>query len=89
MRFFASSAERLRWSGPPNALKLWGLFSVLTAVGLAEKSQADYFVHSLPGAPEPFLKMHAGHIEITPEHHGNMCKYLFIYTVSPLSNDGP
>jgi carboxypeptidase D len=24
------------------------------------KTQADYFVHSLPGAPEPLLKMHAG-----------------------------
>ncbi|OCK83643.1 pheromone-processing carboxypeptidase KEX1 [Lepidopterella palustris CBS 459.81] len=38
----------------------------------AEKSAADYFVHALPGAPEPLLKMHAGHIEITPEHHGNL-----------------
>ena len=26
----------------------------------AEKTQADYFVHELPGAPEPLLKMHAG-----------------------------
>lgn len=25
-----------------------------------QKTQADYFVHSLPGAPEPLLKMHAG-----------------------------
>lgn len=24
------------------------------------KSQADYYVHELPGAPEPLLKMHAG-----------------------------
>jgi carboxypeptidase D len=28
----------------------------------AEKTQADYFVHSLPGQPEgPLLKMHAGY----------------------------
>ncbi|KAK3903841.1 Alpha/Beta hydrolase protein [Staphylotrichum tortipilum] len=39
----------------------------------AEKSAGDYFVHSLPGAPEgPLVKMHAGHIEITPEHNGNV-----------------
>ncbi|KAH6627105.1 Alpha/Beta hydrolase protein [Chaetomium sp. MPI-SDFR-AT-0129] len=39
----------------------------------AQKSAGDYFVHSLPGAPEePVVKMHAGHIEITPEHNGNM-----------------
>ncbi|KAJ4292380.1 Cell death protease [Kalmusia sp. IMI 367209] len=38
----------------------------------ADKSQADYFVHSLPGAPEPLLKMHAGHIEVDPEHNGNL-----------------
>lgn len=43
----------------------------------ADKKAADYFVHSLPGAPEPLLKMHAGHIEITPEHHGNMFFWLY------------
>ncbi|KAG8624479.1 hypothetical protein KVT40_007546 [Elsinoe batatas] len=36
------------------------------------KSAADYYVKHLPGAPSPLLKMHAGHIEITPEHHGNL-----------------
>ncbi|TVY83522.1 Pheromone-processing carboxypeptidase kex1 [Lachnellula suecica] len=72
MRFFASPPERLRWSAGSNALKIWGLLSILSSLGMAEKSQADYFVHSLPGAPEPLLKMHAGHIEVTPEHHGNM-----------------
>ena len=36
------------------------------------QSAADFFVSSLPGAPEPLLKMHAGHIEVTPEHHGNL-----------------
>ncbi|KAK4158512.1 Alpha/Beta hydrolase protein [Chaetomidium leptoderma] len=39
----------------------------------AEKSAGDYFVHSLPGAPEgPLVKMHAGHIEVTPENNGNL-----------------
>ncbi|KAH6840711.1 pheromone-processing carboxypeptidase KEX1 [Chaetomium sp. MPI-CAGE-AT-0009] len=39
----------------------------------ADKSAGDYFVHSLPGAPEgPLVKMHAGHIEITPETNGNL-----------------
>lgn len=41
---------------------------------VSAKTAADYFVHSLPGAPEgqPLLKMHAGHIEVTPEHNGNL-----------------
>lgn len=57
------------------ALSIWALLSasVLPALGVAEKTAGDYFVHSLPGAPDgPLLKMHAGHIEITPEHNGNL-----------------
>lgn len=27
---------------------------------VADKTQADYFIHDLPGAPQPLLKMHAG-----------------------------
>ncbi|KAI0108162.1 alpha/beta-hydrolase [Daldinia grandis] len=39
----------------------------------AEKSAGDYYVHSLPGVPEgDMIKMHAGHVEITPEHNGNI-----------------
>ncbi|KAI8624856.1 alpha/beta-hydrolase [Xylariaceae sp. FL1651] len=39
----------------------------------ADLSAADYYVHQLPGAPEgDLVKMHAGHIEITPEHNGNL-----------------
>ena len=60
------------------------LFSVIVTLLIfaapakaADKSAADYFVHSLPGAPEPLLKMYAGHIEITPEHHGNMFFWLY------------
>lgn len=42
-------------------------------MGLADMAAGDYFVRSLPGAPEdPHLKMHAGHIEVTPEHNGNL-----------------
>ena len=41
-----------------------------------ESSAADYIVHSLPGAPDPLLKMWAGHIEVTPEHHGNLFFWL-------------
>ncbi|KZF25704.1 pheromone-processing carboxypeptidase kex1 [Xylona heveae TC161] len=49
------------------------LCSFLTGSAAADKAAADYFVHDLPGAPDgPLLKMHAGHIEITPEHHGNL-----------------
>ncbi|KAK0651583.1 serine carboxypeptidase [Cercophora newfieldiana] len=44
-----------------------------TAPAMAAMSAGDYFVHSLPGAPEgPLLKMHAGHIEVNPEHNGNI-----------------
>ncbi|KAG8527995.1 Cell death protease [Bacidia gigantensis] len=38
-----------------------------------EKTAADYFVKALPGAPDgPLLKMHAGHVEVTPETNGNL-----------------
>lgn len=46
---------------------------LLCPLGAAQdKIAADYFVHHLPGAPEPLLKQYAGHIEIVPEHHGNL-----------------
>jgi carboxypeptidase D len=36
--------------------------SALIPAALADKTAADYFVHSLPGAPDgPLLKMHAGY----------------------------
>lgn len=39
-----------------------GLMASLSIINgtFAEKTQADYFVHELPGAPQPLLKMHAG-----------------------------
>ncbi|KAF2100670.1 pheromone-processing carboxypeptidase KEX1 [Rhizodiscina lignyota] len=54
---------------------LFSLFCVLAWLPetMAQKAAGDYYVHSLPGQPEgPLLKMHAGHIEVTPEHHGNL-----------------
>ncbi|KAI0005234.1 Alpha/Beta hydrolase protein [Xylariaceae sp. FL0662B] len=47
--------------------------SVWISTAGADLSAGDYFIHSLPGAPEgDLVKMHAGHVEITPEHHGNL-----------------
>ncbi|KAH2842762.1 Cell death protease [Aspergillus fumigatus] len=52
------------------ALSLLLLFS--PTLGSA-KSAADYYVRSLPGAPEgPLLKMHAGHIEVDAQNNGNL-----------------
>ncbi|KAK0626294.1 pheromone-processing carboxypeptidase KEX1 [Immersiella caudata] len=66
-----SSMSR-RWKQLP-VVAVAALAISWTAPLVAAKSAADYFVHSLPGAPEgPLLKMHAGHIEVTPEHNGNM-----------------
>ncbi|KAK2615646.1 hypothetical protein N8I77_002384 [Diaporthe amygdali] len=61
-------------------LRVPSVAALLAAIALpwldtvsAQKSAADYFVHALPGAPAtPFIKMHAGHIEVTPEHNGNL-----------------
>ncbi|KAI1301979.1 Alpha/Beta hydrolase protein [Xylaria venustula] len=58
-----------RWSAALGALA-----SIVTvAFAQTEPSAADYFVRHLPGVPEgDLVKMHAGHIEITPEHNGNV-----------------
>ncbi|KAJ5880576.1 Pheromone-processing carboxypeptidase kex1 [Penicillium subrubescens] len=51
----------------------WSLSLLLAPALAAASSAADYYVHSLPGAPEgPLLKMHAGHIEVDPENNGNL-----------------
>ncbi|KAJ9156341.1 Carboxypeptidase [Pleurostoma richardsiae] len=64
---------------PWSVLGSLGLPAILASVALSwatavnAASAADYFVHHLPGAPEgPLIKMHAGHLEITPEHNGNL-----------------
>ncbi|KAL8831963.1 MAG: hypothetical protein Q9191_000562 [Dirinaria sp. TL-2023a] len=62
----------------PGAVPILHLCNVLLllcypAISVAEKTAADYYVSSLPGQPAgPLLNMHAGHIEVTPEHHGNL-----------------
>jgi hypothetical protein len=63
MRLFATSSSRWRRKSPGyTAIGLLALLSSVPAV-VADKTAADYFVHSLPGAPEgqPLLKMHAGY----------------------------
>ncbi|KAJ5151820.1 hypothetical protein N7492_010115 [Penicillium capsulatum] len=51
----------------------WILSLALGPGLVAAAGAADYYVHSLPGAPEnPLLKMHAGHIEVNPETNGNL-----------------
>ncbi|KAK4541290.1 hypothetical protein LTR36_008206 [Oleoguttula mirabilis] len=64
------SRRRLQW---PTLLSLAPLLAALwLPTASADKSAADYYVHALPGAPDPLLKMYAGHVEVSPEHHGNM-----------------
>ncbi|PHH69392.1 hypothetical protein CDD82_7787 [Ophiocordyceps australis] len=50
------------------------LVALWPAWAAAAGSAADYYVVNLPGVPDdsPPVKMHAGHIEVTPEHNGNM-----------------
>jgi carboxypeptidase D len=43
-----------------------------------QRSAQDYLVRDLPGAKEnELLQMYAGHIEVTPEHHGNLFFWLY------------
>jgi carboxypeptidase D len=63
MRLFHSPPVRRRgWAGSATwlvwiAANLW----LGTKIVGADKTAADYFVHSLPGQPDgPLLKMHAG-----------------------------
>ncbi|ELR06609.1 Cell death protease [Pseudogymnoascus destructans] len=56
-------------------LSICAILSMLSlpSTAVTAKSAGDYFVHSLPGAPEgPLLKMHAGFVEVDPEHNGNL-----------------
>lgn len=55
-----STDSRSRWR---TALVggLLATLSMLPAAAAAQaKTQSDYFIHELPGAPQPLLKMHAG-----------------------------
>jgi carboxypeptidase D len=56
-----STDSRSRW----RTALVGGLLATLSmlpgsAAQAQAKTQADYFVHDLPGAPQPLLKMHAG-----------------------------
>ncbi|KAM4065646.1 serine carboxypeptidase [Hirsutella rhossiliensis] len=69
----------MAWTSSPFVVaRLWSVLLLLVLsrpLGtVADKCAADYFVRDLPGVPKdsPPIKMHAGHIEVTPEHHGNM-----------------
>lgn len=45
----------------PGVVALAALSWLVSPSAAADNTAADYFVHSLPGAPEsPFIKMHAG-----------------------------
>ncbi|KAI6784370.1 Carboxypeptidase [Emericellopsis cladophorae] len=60
-----------------SAMRQWSMLLLLglgPATLVAGKSAADYFVTDLPGVPEDAepIKMHAGHIEVTEEHNGNL-----------------
>lgn len=56
-----------------NLISFLILSLLLLPAAYADKTAADYYVHSLPGAPDgPLLKMHAGHVEINHEHNGNL-----------------
>ncbi|KAJ5549768.1 hypothetical protein N7535_002290 [Penicillium sp. DV-2018c] len=58
-------------AGAVTLLSAWSV--LLSSATVSASSAADYYVHALPGAPEgPFLKMHAGHIEVDPETNGNL-----------------
>ncbi|KAG9246446.1 pheromone-processing carboxypeptidase kex1 [Calycina marina] len=69
MRFFSLPVARTAASA---LSAIWGIPMLLSSALAAEQSAADFYVHSLPGAPDgPLLKMHAGHIEVTPDSKGN------------------
>lgn len=64
MRLFTSRPDRIPATATFLSTAAWSLLtaSLWPSVAVAEKTAADYFVHSLPGAPEgPLLKMHAGY----------------------------
>ncbi|KAL3490893.1 Alpha/Beta hydrolase protein [Aspergillus germanicus] len=73
LRELSQSAGR-SWVSLPT-LSTWALslYLLLNPVAVTAQSAADYYVSSLPGAPEgPLLKMHAGHIEVDPDNNGHL-----------------
>lgn len=55
-------------------IALLALYPALVVADDKPLSAADYYVHDLPGLSDdvPNVKMHAGHIEVTPETNGNL-----------------
>lgn len=61
-------------------LTTWGRWALVTAVVALSmsspadaKTQADYFVSSLPGQPDgPLLKMHAGYASVLPQSRSDL-----------------
>ncbi|KAH8893249.1 alpha/beta-hydrolase [Thozetella sp. PMI_491] len=69
----AGTSTRAAWKRLPAVVAAALALSWVSPVAAADKTAGEYFVHSLPGQPEgPLIKMHAGHIEVTPEHNGNL-----------------
>ncbi|RKF83113.1 Pheromone-processing carboxypeptidase kex1 [Golovinomyces cichoracearum] len=65
-------------SNMARATILFSLCAIFIGSSSTEKTAADYFVRSLPGAPPgPLLSMHAGHVEVDSEHHGNIFFWLY------------
>jgi carboxypeptidase D len=78
MAALSPALDRRKGDYPSIWTFLFIVLSLAMTASSSEKTQADYFVHSLPGQPDgPLLKMHAGHIEITPEHNGNLFFWLY------------
>jgi carboxypeptidase D len=62
----------------PSLLALTTLSCLPAATAADGKSAADYHIASLPGQPPgPLLKQFAGHIPVTPEHHGHLFFWLY------------
>ncbi|PYH79666.1 alpha/beta-hydrolase [Aspergillus uvarum CBS 121591] len=56
-------------------MSTWALSTLLllSPAAVVAKSAADYYIHSLPGAPDgPLLKMHAGHVEVDAQSNGHL-----------------
>ncbi|KAI9039521.1 serine-type carboxypeptidase kexA [Aspergillus affinis] len=71
-----SSASARKEKGAASFLAVSWLLSLLFIMNptlISAATAADYYVRSLPGAPEgPLLKMHAGHIEVDEKSNGNL-----------------
>ncbi|KKK14367.1 hypothetical protein P175DRAFT_0498927 [Aspergillus ochraceoroseus IBT 24754] len=69
-------ASRSKDGAPSSrSISTWAvsLLFLLNIASVSAQSAADYYVRSLPGAPDgPLLKMHAGHIEVDAQNNGHL-----------------